>query len=143
MSRLFLAFLILPLAIPMAWAQTTAIPGGMTMTCQFSGGPRAGQMRDLAGLPGMTPFAIGGACSDGAGSAGIGVSPAVAPGLVPGAPLPENMTLTCQFSAGPRMGQVERFGAASGVPPFPVGGACNDGRGSTGLGTSDARGQIR
>lgn len=130
-------------ALAVAQVAAPAPPGGMTLTCQFNAGPRAGQMRDLSGLPGMAPFAIGGACSDGAGSTGIGVSPSVAPGAMPGAPLPENMTLTCRFSAGPRAGQVERFGSASAVPPFPVGGACSDGRGSTGLGVSDARGQGR
>ncbi len=124
---------IVCLATTGALAQV-AVPAGMTMTCQFSAGPRAGQMRDLAGLPGMAPFAIGGACSDSNGSTGIGVTPSAAPGVPPGAPLPENMTLSCQFSAGPRSGQVERFGAASGVTPFAVGEACADGRGSTGLG---------
>jgi hypothetical protein len=48
---------------------------GYTLTCRFSSGPNAGNIRDFSGTLGATPIRIGSTCSDG-GNKGVGVAPA-------------------------------------------------------------------
>ena len=49
-----------------------AIASGMTLTCQFTSGPRTGQAQSYAGVAGVSPIPIGSACSDLQGSSGFG-----------------------------------------------------------------------
>ena len=105
-----------------AWAQ------GTTMTCHFLTGPRAGQTQSYWGVPGVSPVAIGSPCADLLGSFGIGVADGTSGGL------PAGMTLTCQFTSGPRAGQAQNYAGVSGVDPIPVGAPCSDLQGSSGYG---------
>jgi len=115
-------------------AQQPAPPStAMTSACQFNTGPRTGQLRDVAALTGIGPFAVGGPCADGAGSTGTAVAEAAPLPATPAPPPPGGLTLACRLTAGPRVGQTEVF-MAGAVPPFPLGNVCNDGRGSTGIG---------
>src|SRR5687768_15535402 len=91
-------------------ADAQSLPPGMSLTCQFTGGPRAGQTENFSGVPGATPVPIGSPCSDAQGSFGVAVSntpspstPTTRPGTPPG------MSLTCQFTSGPRTGQTLNF----------------------------------
>jgi hypothetical protein len=52
---------------------------GYTLSCRFSSGPNAGNIRDFSGTLGATPIRIGSGCSDGANK-GVGVAPAGAQG---------------------------------------------------------------
>lgn len=104
----------------------------MTYACQFSSGPRTGQLRNTSALPGIGPFSVGGQCTDGEGSAGTAVAE-LAPLAAPVPPLPGGLTLSCRLTGGPRIGQTETFAPAAAAP-FPLGGSCSDGRGSTGIG---------
>jgi hypothetical protein len=49
----------------------TTLPGGMTLTCRFIGGPRAGGFQNFSGT-GVAPIPVGAPCNDGAGSFGFG-----------------------------------------------------------------------
>ena len=51
---------------------TYNVPAGMTLTCQFTSGPRAGQAQNYTGVPGVNPIPIGAPCSDLRGSTGYG-----------------------------------------------------------------------
>lgn len=55
--------------------QTWRDQAGFTFTCRFTHGPRAGSSEDFANKPGSSSVRIGGGCSDGAGSTGVGVAP--------------------------------------------------------------------
>jgi hypothetical protein len=86
-----------------------------TARCQFTAGPRAGQIQDLAKMPGAVPGRIGGPCSDGASSTGIAVAPAA---------------VACQYSSGPRAGEIQDLAAVPGSPPVAIGSDCSDGASS-------------
>lgn len=53
--------------------QLGQLPPGVTLTCRFTYGPAMGQTRNFMGVPGANPGLVGGPCSDGAGSVGVGV----------------------------------------------------------------------
>lgn len=68
------------------------LPLGMSLTCYFTNGPRAGQTQSYEGYPGVWPIPTGSSCTDGSGSFGravesnhlTGPGPAPAPGPVGG-----------------------------------------------------------
>jgi len=102
-----------------------AAPAGQsTLTCQFNSGPKAGYIQDFRGTK-ATPAIVGGACTDGQGSNGLGIPDR-----------PQQATLTCQYFSGPKVGQVQDFRGTKATPAI-VGGACTDGQGSNGLGISN------
>ncbi len=47
--------------------------------------------------------------------------------------LPPGYSLTCQFTSGPRAGQIQSFCGYSGARPSPIGGPCTDGSSSWGV----------
>jgi hypothetical protein len=48
-----------------------ALPSGMSLTCKYTYGLKAGQIQNFAGVPGAVPAAVGAPCGDGQGSFGI------------------------------------------------------------------------
>jgi len=50
------------------------VPPGMSLTCQFTSGPRSGTTFDFSTTPGATPAPIGAPCTDGAGSFGRAIA---------------------------------------------------------------------
>ena len=109
------------LTLSPVWSQ------GMTMTCQFLTGPRAGQAQSYAGVPGVNPIAIGAPCTDLYGSYGVGIADSYGS-------VPSGMTLTCQFTSGPRAGQAQSYVGVAGVSPISIGSPCSDLQGSYGFG---------
>ena len=109
------------LTLSPAWSQ------GTTMTCHFLTGPRAGQTQSYAGVPGVNPIAIGSPCTDLYGSYGVGIAE-MSGGI------PSGMTLTCQFTSGPRAGQAQSYVGVPSVSPIPIGSPCSDLQGSYGFG---------
>jgi hypothetical protein len=101
--------------------------GGMSTTCQFTSGPRAGQTVSFAGIPGVTPSPVGGPCSDGMSSMGVAVADST-----PGAQRAQ-ISMTCRFTTGPRAGQTVNFQNVAGARPGVVGGPCSDGVSSRGV----------
>ena len=63
-------------------------PPGMTFTCQFDNGPRAGQLQSYAGVTGIQPFAVHSACTDGQGSTGTAVPDVTVGPVTPPPPQP-------------------------------------------------------
>jgi hypothetical protein len=53
---------------------------GMTQTCAYNTGPRAGQTVNYAGSPGAASVFIGNRCADMQGSSGQAVTPAIGRG---------------------------------------------------------------
>jgi hypothetical protein len=100
-------------------------PPGTTFLCRFTDGPRAGRTQPLAGRTDKVAARAGSSCSDGISSTGIVVASQV------DAPAPQPaLTSTCQFSSGPRAGEIADLSGASA--PVPVGSACSDGASSSG-----------
>ena len=95
-------------------------PPGTTLLCRFTDGPRAGRTQPLAGRTDKVAARAGSSCSDGISSTGVVVASQV------DAPAPQPaLTSTCQFSNGPRAGEIADLSGASA--PVPVGSACSDG----------------
>lgn len=86
-----------------------------SLTCQFTSGPRAGSTIDFTGVQGANPGPIGSPCQDGLGSGGILVAPngSSSPSAQTNVGNVPNISATCQFTAGPRTGQIIDF---QGVP---------------------------
>jgi hypothetical protein len=128
-----------------AGAQAQPGPGltpGLTQTCAFRDGPRAGQTINFAGAPGAVSVPIGARCADMQGSSGLAIAPATAreqvPGryyLSPGAPnawestggLRQGFTLTCRFDSGPRAGTTLNYANTLGAEPVAIGSPCSEG----------------
>jgi hypothetical protein len=119
-----------------------SLPSGMTLTCRFTSGPRAGQTQDYSGVSGVAPVRIGSPCTDGTASNGVAISPDDRGEVggsgrrgtgVDGNSLASGMTLTCRFTSGPRAGQTQDYSGIAGVAPVPVGSPCTDGVSSNGV----------
>lgn len=106
-----------------------------SLTCHFASGPRAGSTIDFTGVQGANPGPIGSPCQDGLGSGGILVAPngSSSPSVQTNAGSLPNISATCQFTAGPRTGQIIDFQGVPGARPGPMGLPCQDGMGSTGI----------
>jgi hypothetical protein len=130
--------LLASLLVSVADAQSVADTGrrpDAPLTCRFNSGPRAGQTQDVRGAQDVDR--AGSTCSDGASSIGILIpsstdsrnAAADAGGAAaPGAAL----TSICQFSTGPRAGEIVDFAKAAEMRPMPVGSTCSDGASSSG-----------
>lgn len=120
------------------------LPAETSTLCQFTSGSRAGEIQDYAP---MDPIPVGSSCQDGSGSNGVVVaqpltqSPIVTPQLRPASPLrvqraPQIVppaiaeSTLCRFTSGPRDGDTQDYAP---MAPIPVGSACQDGRGSSGI----------
>jgi hypothetical protein len=98
-----------------------SLPAGMSLTCQFTSGPRAGTSFNFTGIPNVTPAPIGGPCSDGAGSTGYAIAPgggaaAAPPGAAapaPGAAAPAPGAAAPAPGATPGGGRAGAGGAAA------------------------------
>jgi hypothetical protein len=111
-------------------------PPGTTFLCRFTDGPRAGRTQQLAGRSDRVTTRAGSSCSDGIASTGVVIASQagahVASANTDNAPAPEAaLTSTCQFSSGPRAGEIADLAEAS--TPVPVGSACSDGESSVGI----------
>lgn len=106
---------------------------GLSSTCRFSQGPRAGQTQDYRGQ--VQPIPVGSPCTDGQGSYGVAIPDGSGGGSGPGN---GQLSSTCRFSQGPRAGQIQDYRGQ--VQPIPVGSPCTDGQGSYGMAIPDASG---
>lgn len=118
-------------------AGVSALPEGMTFTCRFSSGPRAGQIKDFTRVPSAIPMQVGSSCTDGGSSSGIAIAqlttaPKTRVNVSDAAARPAQLTLMCRFSSGPRAGQTQALAEVPGATPLYVGGVCSDGASSTG-----------
>ena len=102
---------------------------GLTKLCHFQTGAKAGQTIDYTSAPGIIAVGIGTSCTDGTGSFGVAVASSSPTATFSAAPVTTGMSAKCQFTIGPRSGQMQDF---SPRPPIPVGTPCNDGQGSIG-----------
>lgn len=124
-----------------------------TQTCEFRGGPRAGQTISYAGAPGAPVVQVGSRCADMQGSSGVAVAQGAerqqSPGRFyssPGAPrawdssgnLRQGFTQTCRFNSGPLGGTTADFSHTLGAQPVAIGAACADGS-SQGVAVGQAR----
>jgi hypothetical protein len=116
-------------------------PSGMTQTCAYNTGPRAGQTVNYAGTPGAASVLVGSRCADMQGSSGQAITPEIGRGgqgrfyASPGAPnawsssggLRRGFTRTCSFTSGPRAGTTVDYSYTLGAQPVSIGSACSDG----------------
>lgn len=86
--------------------------------CAFTFGPMTGATRDYAP---MAAVPVGMQCHDGAGSTGVVIPPAACGDA--------KYSTLCEFSSGPRQGQIQDY---SPMAPLPVNTPCQDGYGSSG-----------
>jgi len=101
---------------------------GTNFLCRFTDGPRAGRTEPLLGAFDRVTIRAGSSCSDGISSTGVVTAPQVSE-----APARQGaLTSICQFSSGPRAGEIADLARVSGAPPVPVGSACSDGASSKG-----------
>jgi hypothetical protein len=115
----------------------------LTSTCQFSSGPRAGEIADLAA---SAPFPVGSACSDGASSMGIAIiAPASAAAIPWSSPIQTGtagaktaVSTICQFMSGPKAHGWHDYAP---LPPAPLGSPCQDGVSSAGIVMAAGHGQ--
>jgi type IV secretory pathway VirB2 component (pilin) len=103
---------------------------GTTFLCRFTDGPHAGHTEPLLETSDRSTVRAGSSCSDGIASTGVVIAPqASTEAASPQAAL----TSICQFSSGPRAGEIADLGRVSGAPPMPVGSTCSDGASSKGI----------
>jgi hypothetical protein len=128
--------------IAQAGAHLPATRGALTGTCQFSSGPRAGEIAELAG----TPLPVGSACSDGASSAGIAIiAPPGAAAMPWSSPIQGStggtkiaVSTICQFMSGPKAHGWHDYAP---LPAAPLGSPCRDGETSAGIVMASGHGQ--
>jgi hypothetical protein len=113
---------------------------GLSTTCKFTSGLRAGQVQHWPrGTPGLTPAPIGQSCTDGKGSTGIAIAD---PQIGPDVPKPQptdGLSTTCKFTSGPRAGQVKHWPRNTpGLTPARIGAPCTDGVGNSGIAIADS-----
>ncbi len=139
-NTLCVLLFVSPLPVTMAPAQSVlddAQPRGTTFLCRFTDGPRAGRTQQLSGASDRAPIRAGSSCSDGISSTGVVVAPPGGAHLASAntddaAAAQATLTSTCQFSSGPRAGEIADLAGVSGAAPVPVGSACSDGASSLG-----------
>jgi hypothetical protein len=109
---------------------------GMTLTCRFTGGPRAGQTQDYSGVPGAKPAKIGSPCTDGVSSNGIAISPSTSTDTDSNdSDTASDSTddaagsTICQFTYGAKKNGWHDYAP---MRAKPVGSTCQDGMGSAG-----------
>jgi hypothetical protein len=124
-------------------AQAQPYPG-LSRTCHFLRGPRAGTTVEFSRSPGTPEVPIGSHCGDMSGSNGVAVANPSRTGRTPGpgrfyrspgAPLgmwgsgqvQRGFTLSCRFTSGPRAGSVGDFSRTLGATPIRLGSRCSDG----------------
>ena len=110
-------------------AANMPIATGMTLTCRYTNGPRRNQVENFEGR--ALPIRIGTGCTDGVSSFGVGVPDSTSDASTSSSDLDSGMSLTCQYTSGPRAGQTQTFAIGS-ARPAPIGGNCTDGWGSWG-----------
>ncbi len=127
-----------------------AAGAGLSTTCQFTKGPKAGQTQHQPpGTPGVTPTPIGQGCTDGHKSYGVAI--ADAPTKSSGSHIIEGgsgtiepndgYSSTCQFDSGPRAGQVQHWERSTpGLALVAIGQGCTDGQDSHGIAIPDPEG---
>ncbi len=133
-------------------ASTAAGSHETSTLCKFNAGPLTGTTRDYAPLD---PLPVGTECNDGAGSTGVIIARAATPpppantpsysGPGPASTNPATisaalpsyagtgapqLSTVCKFTSGPAAGNLHDYAP---LQPIPVGSACNDGKGSTGI----------
>lgn len=118
---------------------------GLSQTCGFNNGPRAGQVIDY---PGSAAVPVGSRCADMQGSSGQAVAqaprvPEQSNGRYygyrgfyrsPGAPIARDQSgnvsagfsLTCRLNSGPRAGSTVDFSNTLGAQPVAIGAPCAD-----------------
>jgi hypothetical protein len=114
---------------------------GLTQTCAYHDGARAGQTVNYGGTLGAVSVPIGSRCADMQGSSGQAVAPEVGRQQggryysSPGAPnawessgaLKRGYSQRCRFNSGPRAGTTANFSNTLGAQPVAIGSACSDG----------------
>jgi hypothetical protein len=112
-----------------------AVARPVSWICRFSSGPRAGEIRDLTGIPGAVAVPVGGTCTDGADSRGIAVIPDAGPvstswsdASPPSAG--RAVSTICQFMSGPKAHGWHDYAP---LPAATVGSRCQDGASSAGI----------
>ena len=114
---------------------------GLTQTCAFNQGPRAGQTIDFSGARGGVSVPAGSRCTDMRGSSGRAVAPGIGRQsqgrfyMSPGAPnawgpsgaVRPGYTQTCHFTSGPRAGTRTDYSRVLGAQPLAIGSHCADG----------------
>ena len=126
-------------------AGSNAAGDGLSTTCQFTKGPKAGQVQHWPrGTAGVTPVAIGQGCTDDQKSYGVAIADSAhASASSSGGILEPNdgYSTTCQFTSGPRAGQVQHWPRGTpGLALAAIGQGCTDGQDSNGIAIADPEG---
>jgi hypothetical protein len=110
-------------------ATNASVSQQMTTVCSFNQGPAAGTTHDYAPLD---PLPVGAACNDGKGSTGTMIAKPQTPASAPESPAADSheTSTLCKFTSGPASGTMHDYAP---LDPLPVGTACNNGAGSTGV----------
>jgi hypothetical protein len=111
------------------------LPPGMSLTCAYTSGLKAGRTQDFSAVPGAIPTRVGSPCSDGQGSVGTATAQPSEPGPIPPPPGPNvlpGISLTCAYTSGLKAGQTQDFSGVPGAIPARIGSPCSDGQGSFG-----------
>jgi len=130
---------------------------GTSTTCQFTSGPRTGQVQHWSrNTPRLTPAQIGSPCTDGQGSYGAAIADKRAASKLvkttgdgegdgndddrTGEGQSDGTSTTCRFTMGPRAGQVQHWPRNTpGLRPAPIGAPCTDGADSQGVAIPDGQ----
>ena len=123
-------------------AGSSATGDGLSTTCQFTKGPKTGQVQHWPrGTPGVTPVAIGQGCTDDMKSYGVAIADSANASMKSsGGTLEPNdgYSTTCRFDSGPRAGQVQHWPRGTpGLALAAIGQGCTDGQNSSGIAIAD------
>jgi hypothetical protein len=95
------------------------IRDGMSLTCAYTAGPKAGQTQNFAGVPGATPVPIDTWCGDGQGNFGE----AIAQQVTDSGCIPTPGQFQCSLKIRVRGLPGAKYTSLTGVSPWP----CNEG----------------